>query len=92
MKTVELISIDGHQAVRLPDEFRFSDTTVTIRKEGDALILERVKAKTWPTDFSDAIHIDDTEFIRPSQGATPALRSAPRQTGSGPRWICCSEH
>ena len=71
MKTVELISIDGHQAVRLPDEFRFSDTTVTIRKEGDALILERVKAKTWPTDFSDAIHIDDTEFIRPSQGATP---------------------
>lgn len=67
MKTVELISIDGHQALTLPDEFRFTETTVTIRKEGDALILERVKANTWPTEFFDAIHIDDTAFIRPSQ-------------------------
>ena len=67
MKIIELISIDGHQAVRLPDEFRFRETTVTIRKEGDALILERLKANTWPTDFFEAIHIDDTAFIRPSQ-------------------------
>ncbi len=67
MKKVELISIDGHQALTLPDEFRFTETTVTIRKVGDALILERVKANTWPTDFFDAIHIDDTGFIRPSQ-------------------------
>ena len=67
MKTVELITIDGHQALRLPDEFRFTDTTVTIRKEGDALILERVKPNTWPTDFFEAIHIDDTAFMRPSQ-------------------------
>ena len=67
MKIIELISIDGHQAVRLPDEFRFRETTVTIRKEGDALILERLKANTWPTDFFEAIHIDDTAFIRPTQ-------------------------
>ena len=67
MKKVELISIDGHQALTLPDEFRFTETTVTIRKEGDALILERLKANTWPTDFFEAIHIDDTAFIRPTQ-------------------------
>lgn len=67
MKTIELISIDGHQALTLPDEFRFTESTVTIRKEGDALILERVKSNTWPTDFPHAIHIDDTAFIRPSQ-------------------------
>ena len=67
MKIVELISIDGHQALTLPDEFRFTETTVTIRKEGDALILERLKANTWPTDFFEAIHIDDTAFIRPTQ-------------------------
>ena len=45
MKTTEVISLNGRQAVRLPDEFRFVDTTVSIRKEGEAVILEPVKSK-----------------------------------------------
>lgn len=51
MKTTEVISIDGLQAVRLPDEFRFLDATVSICKEGEAVILEPVKSHTWPGGF-----------------------------------------
>ena len=39
MKTTEVISIGGRQAVTLPDEFRFTDATVSIRKEGKDVIL-----------------------------------------------------
>ena len=71
MKTTEVISIDGRQAVKLPDEFRFSDATVSIRKEGEAVILEPVKSGTWPAGFFEAIRIDDPALARPPQGETP---------------------
>ncbi len=71
MKTTEVISLNGRQAVRLPDEFRFVDTTVSIRKEGEAVILEPVKSNTWPTGFFKDIRVDDPAFARPSQGDTP---------------------
>ena len=71
MKTTEVISIDGRQAVSLPDEFRFTDATVSIRKEGEAVILEPVKPSTWPTRFFEDIRIDDPAFARPPQGETP---------------------
>ena len=73
MKTTEVISIDGRQAVSLPDEFRFTDATVTIRKEGEAVILEPVKPQTWPASFFADIRIDDTAFARPPQGTTPPV-------------------
>jgi antitoxin VapB len=71
MKTTEVISLDGRQAVRLPDEFRFTDATVSIRKEGEAVILEPVKSNSWPDGFFDDICIDDPAFARPPQGETP---------------------
>ena len=71
MKTTEVISIDGRQAVRLPDEFRFTNATVSIRKEGEAVILEPVKSSTWPADFFEDIRVDDPAFARPPQGETP---------------------
>lgn len=71
MNTTEIVSVDGHQAVRLPDEYRFDETTVAIRKEGDAVILEPVKSRDWPAGFFDAIRIDDPAFARPPQGETP---------------------
>ncbi len=73
MKTTEVISLDGRQAVRLPDEFHFTDTTVAIRKEGEAVILEPVKFSTWPDGFFEAIRIDDTALVRPAQGETPPI-------------------
>lgn len=71
MKTTEVISLNGRQAVRLPDEFRFIDTTVSIRKEGEAVILEPVKPNTWPAGFFKDIRVDDLAFARPPQGDTP---------------------
>ena len=71
MKTTEVISIDGRQAVRLPDEFRFTNATVSIRKEGEAVILEPVKSSTWPAGFFEDIRVDDPAFARPPQGEPP---------------------
>ena len=71
MKTTEVFSIEGRQAVKLPDEFRFTGTTVSIRKEGEAIVLEPVKFKTWPNGFFRDIRIDDPAFARPAQGETP---------------------
>ncbi|HEX3920608.1 MAG TPA: type II toxin-antitoxin system VapB family antitoxin [Caulobacteraceae bacterium] len=41
--TAKLFTHGGSQAVRLPKEFRFDGKEVSIRKEGDAVILEPVK-------------------------------------------------
>ena len=39
----------GSQAVRLPKAFRFEGAEVTVRKEGEAVILEPAAAKRPPT-------------------------------------------
>lgn len=39
----------GSQAVRLPKAFRFAGGEVTIRRDGDAVILEPIAAKPRPT-------------------------------------------
>lgn len=39
------------QAVRLPREFRFEGQEVTIRREGEAVILEPVAKRKWPTGY-----------------------------------------
>lgn len=39
------------QAVRLPKEFRFEGEEVTIRKEGDKVILEPIEKPKWPDGF-----------------------------------------
>ena len=71
MKTAERIETDSGQAVRLPDEFRFNTDRVTIRREGDAVVLEAPKRTTWPDGFFGAIVIHDPAFERPAQGSMP---------------------
>jgi antitoxin VapB len=39
------------QAVRLPKEFRFPGEEVTLRREGDAVIMEPVRKRAWPKGF-----------------------------------------
>ena len=39
------------QAVRLPKEFRFAGDEVTIRREGDAVILEPIGQRPWPSGY-----------------------------------------
>jgi virulence-associated protein VagC len=75
MKTVEIVETSNGQTVPLPEEFRFETSTVSIRREGDAVILEPVKPRHWPAHFFDDIRIDDPAFTRPDQGATPPAPS-----------------
>ena len=63
------------QAVKLPDGFRFEGDTVSIRREGEAVILEPVKPATWPPGFFENIRIDDPVFARPEQGPVPCAPS-----------------
>ncbi|MEJ7812080.1 MAG: AbrB/MazE/SpoVT family DNA-binding domain-containing protein [Gemmatimonadaceae bacterium] len=46
-----LFTNGGSQAVRLPREFRFEGSAVRIRKIGDAVILEPLKKRGWPSGF-----------------------------------------
>jgi virulence-associated protein VagC len=76
MKTAELIELQGMQAIKLPDEFRFVGSAVSIRKAGAAVILEPVSAEStlsggWPPGFFEEINISDPAFARPEQGETP---------------------
>jgi virulence-associated protein VagC len=75
MKTVEIIETNNGQAIPLPEEFRLETHTVSIRREGDALILEPVKQSQWPKHFFEDIRIDDPAFDRPDQGSTPPVQS-----------------
>jgi antitoxin VapB len=71
MKTTKVLRADGAQLVKLPEEFHVEADTVAIRRQGEAIVLEPVKAATWPPDFFDRIHIDDPAFARPPQGQVP---------------------
>ncbi len=46
----KLFQHGGSQAVRLPKAFRFEGTEVSVRRDGEAVILEPVKAKRPRTD------------------------------------------
>jgi virulence-associated protein VagC len=73
MKTVEIVETDTGQAVPLPEEFHFATRMVSIRRDGEAVILEPIKSSHWPARFFDAIRIDDPAFARPDQGPTPPV-------------------
>ena len=47
--SAKLFMHGGSQAVRLPKAFRFEGSEVSIRREGDAVILEPMKEKRRPT-------------------------------------------
>ena len=71
MHTVKILETSSGQAVPLPEEFRFETPTVSIRRQGESVILEPIRPNQWPDHFFDDIHIDDPAFARPDQGSTP---------------------
>ena len=73
MNTAVISRSDGRQTVTLPEEFRFEGETVSIRREGEAVILEPVRPDAWPAGFFDRIRIDDPAFERPEQGKVPTI-------------------
>jgi len=52
------------QAVRLPKKFRFEGDEVSIRREGDAVVLEPIAKRGWPPGFWEWVdeHRDDLEL------------------------------
>lgn len=71
MKTAEVIELQGSQAVKLPDDFRFDGESVWISRQGEAVILQPMKNPPWPAAFFEDIWIDDPAFSRPDQGPMP---------------------
>lgn len=63
------------QAVRLPKEFRLSGTTVSVRRLGDGILLEPIKAEAWPEHYFETVRITDAAFDRPPQGGLPPAPS-----------------
>jgi antitoxin VapB len=53
------------QAVRLPKEFRFDSETVSVRREGKAVILE--PTDDWPDGYVESFAGVPQDFSRPPQ-------------------------
>ncbi len=74
METAKVIREGDHQTIALPKSVNLP-STVSVRKEGDAVVLEPLKSKTWPSGFFDSIHVSDPAFKRPSQGQLPPVKN-----------------
>jgi antitoxin VapB len=66
---------DGdHSTIHLPPEYHLPEGEVSVRRAGDAIILEPVKPSAWPTGFFKSIAISDPSFERPPQPPTPPIK------------------
>jgi tRNA(fMet)-specific endonuclease VapC len=69
------VTVEGdHQTVRLPKSVHLP-STVVVRQDGDTVVLEPVRPKTWPERFFDSIHVSDPAFGRPEQGQLPPVKN-----------------
>ena len=68
------VTVEGdHQTVRLPKSVHLPPT-VFVRQDGDSVVLEPAKPKSWPVGFFDSIHVADPAFERPEQGQLPPVK------------------
>ncbi len=65
-KSAKVFWTGRSQAVRLPKEFRFDSDTVSVRREGKAVILE--PADEWPERYVESFAGVPDDFSRPPQG------------------------
>ena len=71
-KKAKLFWTGRSQAVRLPKEFRFEGDSVTVRREGNAVILEPDRG--WPEGWVESFSGFPQDFKRPPQGRQPKRR------------------
>ena len=64
-KTAKVFWTGRSQAVRLPKEFRFDSETVSVRREGQAVILE--PTDEWPEGYVESFTGVPDDFSRPPQ-------------------------
>jgi len=74
METAIVTSEGDTQTVRLPKGFHLPTPEVSIRHDGEAIVLEPLKPRNWPPGFFEAIRIDDPAFVRPPQGEVPPVK------------------
>jgi antitoxin VapB len=69
MPTAKVFWSGNSQAVRLPGEFRFAQgiDEVTIRREGESLVLEPIAPAEFPDSFWRAFDGMPDDFERPAQ-------------------------
>lgn len=60
--------------VRLPKNTGLPGV-VSLRRQGDAVVLAPIKPEKWPLGFFDEIHISDPEFQRPEQGTLHPIKT-----------------
>lgn len=73
METATVIDEGDRQTVRLPKSIHLPKE-VFVRQEGESVVLEPAKPKTWPKGFFESIHIKDPAFARPDQGQMPPVK------------------
>ena len=71
MTTADIIHIAGTQAIKLPPDIHFEGDQVSIRRAGNAIVVEPLAPAAWPDGFWETIHISDPAFTRPAQGQLP---------------------
>ena len=87
MNVAEIVRADGSQLVKLPKEFQLEGDTVSIRRQGEAIVLEPIKRTTWPPGFFDQIHIDDPAFAASASGGKCPTCSETRLSGPAMRYL-----
>ena len=69
----KLFQNGSSQAVRLPKAFRFVGREVSVRREGDAVVLEPVKATGWPRGFWHKLPTIPDGFELPVDPSPPPM-------------------
>ncbi|MCD4748376.1 MAG: type II toxin-antitoxin system VapB family antitoxin [Thermoanaerobaculales bacterium] len=69
MTTAKIFKSGNSQAIRIPKEYRFAPEMdeVSIRREGDQIILEPLENQEWPEEFWAAFGEMPEDFERPRQ-------------------------
>ncbi len=69
MVTAKVFRSGNSQAIRIPKEYRFPPGVqeLSIRRAGDAIVLEPITPSTWPESFWDAFGGMPKGFARPPQ-------------------------
>jgi virulence-associated protein VagC len=75
METATVIVEGDRQTVRLPKSVHLPTPTVSVRREGEAVVLEPLRPAAWSEEFFDSIRIDDPAVVRPPQGQLPPVKS-----------------
>lgn len=73
METATVILEGDRQTVRLPKSIHLPKN-VFVRQDGESVVLEPAKPKSWPQGFFDSIHVTDPAFERPEQGQLPPVK------------------